>query len=277
MNKKLTALLTTGALVAGIAVGVSANGFIQKVQSELRGDFVVQTNGQVQTLKNANGEVVYPMLYEGTTYLPVRAIAELNNKEVIWYEDTKTIDIVDKKSSTVTDADKIVTGNQGTQTPAPTQPSKSTGVPSAASGATVTLDKAVEIALTKAGVAATDLYEKNVDYDYDKGKYIIDVEIETKDTSYDAKIDAVTGDVLEWKTKTERKNANINLAGAISLDRAIEIVATERNISLSQALAKKASYDYERGKTVIDVEIYVDGFEYSAEIDAVTGTIIKWD
>ena len=26
-----------------------------------------------------------------------------------------------------------------------------------------------------------------------------------------------------------------------------------------------------------DVEIYVDGFEYSAEIDAVTGTIIKWD
>ena len=58
MNKKLTALLTTGALAAGIVVGASANGIIQKVQSELRGDFVVQTNGQIQTLKNANGEVV---------------------------------------------------------------------------------------------------------------------------------------------------------------------------------------------------------------------------
>lgn len=274
MNKKLTALLTTGALAAGIVVGASANGIIQKVQSELRGDFVVQTNGQVQTLKNANGEVVYPMLYEGTTYLPVRAIAELNNKEVIWYEDTKTIDIVDKKSSTVTDADKIVTGNQGTQTPAPTQPSKPSDIPSAVTGAAVTLDKAVEIALTKAGVTEAELYEKNVDYDYDNGKYIIDVEIETKDTSYDAKIDAVTGDVLEWKTQQEIKNANLSLASAISLDRAIEIVAAEKNISLSQALAKKASYDYERGKTVIDVEIYVDGAEYDVVLDAVSGMII---
>lgn len=275
MNKKMTALAATGALAIGIVVGASANGIIEKVQSEIRQDFTIKVNGQVQTLKNVNGEVVYPMLYEGTTYLPIRAISELNNKDVVWYEDTKTVDIVDKKGSTVTDADKIVSGDQGTQTPAPTQPSKPSDIPSTVTGATVTLDKAVEIALTKAGVAATDLYEKNVDYDYDKGKYIIDVEIETKDTSYDAKIDAVTGDVLEWKTKTERKNANINLASAISLDRAIEIVATEKNISLSQALAKKASYDYERGKTVIDVEIYVDGAEYDVVLDAVSGMIIR--
>lgn len=275
MNKKMTALAATGALAIGIVVGASANGIIEKVQSEIRQDFTIKVNGQVQTLKNVNGEVVYPMLYEGTTYLPIRAISELNNKDVVWYEDTKTVDIVDKKGSTVTDADKIVSGDQGTQTPAPTQPSKPSDIPSNVTGATVTLDKAVEIALTKAGVAATDLYEKNVDYDYDNGKYIIDVEIETKDTSYDAKIDAVTGDVLEWKTKTERKNANISLASAISLDRAIEIVATERNISLSQALAKKASYDYERGKTVIDVEIYVDGAEYDVVLDAVSGMIIR--
>lgn len=274
MNKKITALAATGALAIGIVVGVSANGIIEKVQSEIRQDFTIKVNGQVQTLKNVNGEVVYPMLYEGTTYLPVRAISELNNKEVVWYEDTKTVDIVDKKESTVTDADKIVSGDQGTQTPAPTQPSKPSDIPSAVTGAAVTLDKAVEIALIKAGVTEAELYEKNVDYDYDNGKYIIDVEIETKDTSYDAKIDAVTGDVLEWKTQQEIKNANLSLASAISLDRAIEIVAAEKNISLSQALAKKASYDYERGKTVIDVEIYVDGAEYDVMLDAVSGMII---
>lgn len=274
MNKKITALAATGALAIGIVVGVSANGIIEKVQSEIRRDFTIKVNGQVQTLKNVNGEVVYPMLYEGTTYLPVRAISELNNKDVVWYEDTKTVDIVDKKESTVTDADRIVSGDQGTQTPAPTQPSKPSDIPSAVTGAAVTLDKAVEIALTKAGVTEAELYEKNVDYDYDNGKYIIDVEIETKDTSYDAKIDAVTGDVLEWKTQQEIKNANLSLASAISLDRAIEIVAAEKNISLSQALAKKASYDYERGKTVIDVEIYVDGAEYDVVLDAVSGMII---
>ena len=41
MNKRLTAINATGALAAGIVVGASANGIIQKVQSELRGDFVI--------------------------------------------------------------------------------------------------------------------------------------------------------------------------------------------------------------------------------------------
>ena len=79
MNKRLTAINAIGALAAGIVVGASANGIIQKVQSELRGDFVIKTNGQVQTLKNVNGETVYPMLYERTTYLPVQAYINYKN------------------------------------------------------------------------------------------------------------------------------------------------------------------------------------------------------
>lgn len=275
MNKKITAIAATGALALGIVVGASANGIIEKVQAELRGDFVIKTNGQVQTLKNANGEVVYPLLYQGTTYLPVRAISELNNKEVVWYEDTKTVDIVDKQGNTVTDADKVVAGEKDNpQTPTP-EPAPSQNIPDAVADAKVTLDKAVEIAAAKAGITAAELYTKNADYDYENGKYVIDVEIDTKDTEYDAKIDAVSGEIIEWKSNTDRKNANINLTGAISLDRAIEIVIAEKNIPAGQILAKKASYDYERGKTVVDVEIYVDGAEYDVELDAVSGAIIK--
>ena len=275
MNKKITAIAATGALALGIVVGASANGIIEKVQAELRGDFVIKTNGQVQTLKNANGEVVYPLLYQGTTYLPVRAISELNNKEVVWYEDTKTVDIVDKQGNTVTDADKVVAGEKDNpQTPTP-EPAPSQNIPDAVADAKVTLDKAVEIAAAKAGITAAELYTKNADYDYENGKYVIDVEIDTKDTEYDAKIDAVSGEIIEWKSNTDRKNANINLTGAISLDRAIEIVIAEKNIPAGQILAKKASYGYERGKTVVDVEIYVDGAEYDVELDAVSGAIIK--
>ena len=39
-------------------------GLYKKVQSEIRGDFVIKTNGQIQTLKSVDGETVYPMLYE---------------------------------------------------------------------------------------------------------------------------------------------------------------------------------------------------------------------
>ena len=268
MIKKVTLLTTLGAITLGIAIGVSANGIVQKVQSEIRGDFVIKTNGQIQTLKSVDGETVYPMLYEGTTYLPIRAIAELNNKEVVWYEDTKTIDIVDKANSTVTDADKIVNGDISKQTPVPRQTSQ----PSQGG-----YDIAIEIVVNKAGVSENDLYSKNANYDYDHGQYIVEVEIDTKSTEYDAKIDAVSGNVLEWNSKNERVNSYINLNGVISLDKAMEIVVAEKNIDTNKILAKKASYDYERGKTVIGVEIYVDGFEYDVELDAMTGTVQKWN
>lgn len=188
MIKKVTLLTTLGAITLGIAIGVSANGIVQKVQSEIRGDFVIKTNGQIQTLKSVDGETVYPMLYEGTTYLPVRAIAELNNKEVVWYEDTKTIDIVDKANSTVTDADKIVNGDISKQTPVPRQTSQpSQGGYGITNSTKITLDKAIEIVVNKAGVSENDLYSKNANYDYDHGQYIVEVEIDTKSTECEQK------------------------------------------------------------------------------------------
>ena len=43
MIKKVTLLTTLGAITIGIAIGVSANGIVQKVQSEIRGDFVINS------------------------------------------------------------------------------------------------------------------------------------------------------------------------------------------------------------------------------------------
>ena len=55
----------------------------------------------------------------------------------------------------------------------------------------ITLDKAIEIVVNKAGVSENDLYSKNANYDYDHGQYIVEVEIDTKSTECDAKIDAL--------------------------------------------------------------------------------------
>ena len=71
------------------------------------------------------------------------------------------------------------------------------------------------------------------------------------------------------------KNALTEAEG--DFDKAMEIVVAEKNIDTNKILAKKASYDYERGKTVIGVEIYVDGFEYDVELDAMTGAVQKWN
>lgn len=81
---------------------------------------VVATSGNLRTLtaefcgisididqrqfipKDATGKKVEPFIVDGTTYLPVRAIAEAFNKEVIWNEEAKEIQIF-TKSEPITD------------------------------------------------------------------------------------------------------------------------------------------------------------------------------
>ena len=43
--------------------------------------------GDAKVLKNVKGEEVYPVLYNGTTYLPVRAVAEALGASVFWNGD----------------------------------------------------------------------------------------------------------------------------------------------------------------------------------------------
>ena len=41
--------------------------------------------------KDANGKTVEPFIYNGTTYLPVRAIGEAIGKKVSWDDATKSV------------------------------------------------------------------------------------------------------------------------------------------------------------------------------------------
>lgn len=55
-----------------------------------RSDIVVVTDG-VQRNFSANGSMVYPIYYQGTTYLPLRAIGVIINKHVIYDEVSQSI------------------------------------------------------------------------------------------------------------------------------------------------------------------------------------------
>lgn len=63
------------------------------------------------TAKDANGNVVNPILQDGTTYLPVRAIGEAFDKEVAWDGDTKTVTLTSKAApvieATIISKDKV--------------------------------------------------------------------------------------------------------------------------------------------------------------------------
>jgi hypothetical protein len=53
----------------------------------------VSINGEVLELKDATGKAVQPFIYAGSTYLPVRAVAEALGMEVKFNETTNTVEM----------------------------------------------------------------------------------------------------------------------------------------------------------------------------------------
>lgn len=51
----------------------------------------VYVDQKLTNLKDANGNTVEPFIYNGTTYLPVRAVSEALGKEVEWDQNTKSV------------------------------------------------------------------------------------------------------------------------------------------------------------------------------------------
>jgi len=78
---------------------------------------VVGKAGMNYTLPNGK-QVPYSILYKGTTYLPMRKVAELVGKEVTWDQDTNTAginDIAEHEKSAASGNDGNVEGTEGTE------------------------------------------------------------------------------------------------------------------------------------------------------------------
>lgn len=70
----------------------SASAAVGKVTKELEyRDISVSLDGKKLDLKDAKGNVVEPFMFEGTNYLPVRALAESLGLNVAWDGKTATV------------------------------------------------------------------------------------------------------------------------------------------------------------------------------------------
>ncbi|MFD3262177.1 stalk domain-containing protein [Paenibacillus lentus] len=78
MKKKL-ALILGGAvlLFGGMSLGAAASSQLQEIKAFLNGGIKVRVDGDIAQLKDTNGKAVLPITYNGTTYLPVRAVADV--------------------------------------------------------------------------------------------------------------------------------------------------------------------------------------------------------
>ena len=263
----------SGTRTSGIVTGTPDTAAkSQTISAQLRPDFTIVLDGVKRTFTDSKGNAQNPLLYNGTTYLPLRAIGQLMGKTVEWDGNTDTVTLT--SNSLVTDADTFQnsgstgsTGNIGNVT----NPASSTGL--------ITEAAAREKALSHAGVASSDATFIRAHLEWDDGRQIYDVEFYTKDyKEYDYEIDAKTGEVLSFDYDadyyTPSYNQNNNNGSYISQEEA-------RNIALAQVSGAtadnviKLKLDYDDGRAEYDVEIVYGTREYEFEIDAATGRILQ--
>lgn len=84
MKKRVTTVVISLALALSFCTGAIASGTMQSISAYLNYGIKVLYNGQTQTMKDAQGNTVYPISYNGTTYVPIRAVSNMMGIPVEW-------------------------------------------------------------------------------------------------------------------------------------------------------------------------------------------------
>ena len=87
---RILALVLACVFLAGASVFAAGSTYTKDITASYPGITLV-VDGITVVPKDANGNVVEPFIYQGTTYLPVRAVGEALGMTVSWDGTTKTV------------------------------------------------------------------------------------------------------------------------------------------------------------------------------------------
>lgn len=64
---------------------------LEAIGAYLNYGITIKYNGETQILKTEGGERIYPITYQGSTYVPIRAVSQILGVGVDWDQATKTV------------------------------------------------------------------------------------------------------------------------------------------------------------------------------------------
>lgn len=92
--------IAAATMMAGsFVLGASAAGGAQIIDAYLSPDITVKYEGSPVTLRNAWGTQVFPIAYQGTVYVPIRAVSGIFSTSVEWDGTTRTVLLGDTPGS----------------------------------------------------------------------------------------------------------------------------------------------------------------------------------
>ena len=141
-------------------------------------------------------------------------------------------------------------------------------------------DKALNIALAKAGLKKSQISGCEVEFECDDGIITYDIEFYCGSAEYEFEIDATTGNIIEYETDgdgyegSHHKNSAVNSGSKyIGRSRAKEIALAKAGLTASQI----HDYEIELDDGEYEIDFKYQNMEYEVDIDAKTGRVLKFD
>ena len=86
---------------------ITASPTTKQIVAYLNYGLNIEVDGEVKTMTDAGGNRVYPITFDGTTYVPVRGLGQLMGANIGWNNDTNTVIVKTKISDK-----SLITGNE---------------------------------------------------------------------------------------------------------------------------------------------------------------------
>ena len=145
---------------------------------------------------------------------------------------------------------------------------------SASTSKYISIDTVKDIVFKHAKVENKNVTNLEIEYDYENGNMIYDVEFHCNNIEYDYEVDAVSGKIL--KIEIENNNNNNNSNNKYLSKNKTEAIAIKK-ANVSKYYDYDIEFEFKGGTPIYEVEFETDGAEYEIEIDAKNGNIIKYE
>lgn len=136
---------------------------------------------------------------------------------------------------------------------------------------TLTRDEAINIALKDAGLTKDQVRDLDAELDRDAGVLHYDVDFEKDNKDYDYEIHAETGEILKKEIPTQASAPQKQL----TREDARDIALKHAGFTAEQVRDLEIELDRDDGAVHYDVDFEKEGYDYSYEIDAYSGKILR--
>lgn len=135
----------------------------------------------------------------------------------------------------------------------------------------ISIDEVKNIVFKDSKIDFKNVNNLEIEFDYDDGVMVYDVEFYYDNNEYDYEIDAITGKILDKEVDYSKYENN----NYLSKDKIKEIVLKKANVS--KYYDYDIDFEFKGGVSVYEVEFETDEKEYEFELDAKTGKIINYE